>query len=451
LRTLDWLRNTAPTQRWFADKTRKVVDVQVAWQESITPGHEIAMVVAEYHFSSGPPGLYFLPIDTVTGEDASARPEFTTWLLDTIAGRQSLPERLTWSRLTTDDLTLLPTTPGKLLGVEQSNTSIRYGDHALIKLNRRLTIGLSPEAELAGVIAKANDASFAARIYGTLMWNDVAEAPACVAICSEFVPNLDDGWGYLLSRLTDPDDRADVIRPEIEQIADVTAAMHLGLTSDPWRTDVSPEPISTDDMDRWEASGVIALEQLVRDLTEHAETLDPAARRLAELLPTAAPILREQLHGRHSLRGTFKIRVHGDYHLAQLLRKPDGGYVVVDFDGEPNRSLSERRDKYSALRDVAGMLRSFAYARGTAERSDRIGGRSASWLEWERRAREQFLARYQERMSGQQIPLIPAATDDMRLALAALELEKAIYECGYELSNRPDWLWLPLSRLVRAG
>jgi maltose alpha-D-glucosyltransferase/alpha-amylase len=123
----------------------------------------------------------------------------------------------------------------------------------------------------------------------------------------------------------------------------------------------------------------------------------------------------------------------------------------VDFDGEPNRPLSERREKYSALRDVAGMLRSFAYARGTAERAGDGRDHSAAWLAWENDARDRFIRRYQERLSDHAILLIPERTEDTRVAFTALELEKAIYECGYELGNRPDWLWLPLSRLVRAG
>ena len=104
-----------------------------------------------------------------------------------------------------------------------------------------------------------------------------------------------------------------------------------------------------------------------------------------------------------------------------------------------------------ALRDVAGMLRSFSYARGTAERSSQSTGRPEAWLEWERSTRDRFVRRYLERISNHPIRLVPSSAEDVRIALGALELEKAIYECGYELSNRPEWLWLPLSRLVRAS
>jgi maltose alpha-D-glucosyltransferase/alpha-amylase len=448
---LEWLGAGATEQRWFADKARRATDIAVRWQEPLPESPEIVLTVAEYAFESGPPSLYFVPQYRGSGGEATADPAFAGWLLDSLAGRAAIPAGMSWSHLPGADPSTIQPAPGRLLGVEQSNTSIRFDEQALIKINRRLTVGPSPEAELAAVIAKAADSSFAARTFGVLTLTGVAEEAIVVGIATEYVPNTGDAWAYLLSILTDPDDPTGEIATEIERIADVTAAMHIGLTSDPWRSDVSPEPIRPSAIEQWEADGVQAFREIERAILELEPRLKPDALRLASLLPTAAPVLREQLHGFQALRGTYRMRIHGDYHLGQLLRTPDGGDVVVDFDGEPNRPLSERRDKYAALRDGAGMLRSFAYARGTAERADESNNRSAAWLAWENHARDRFIRRYQERLSGQPIPLIPARAEDTRVALTALELEKAIYECGYELGNRPDWLWLPLSRLVRAG
>jgi maltose alpha-D-glucosyltransferase/alpha-amylase len=445
----EWLGTEATGQRWFADKARRMTGITVLWQEPLPEHPEIALTVAEYAFESGPPSLYFIPQYEETGAEATADPAFTRWLLGSLVGRASLPPGMSWSHFPGVDLSGIQHGPGRLLGVEQSNTSIRFDDRALIKLNRRLAAGPSPEAELAAVIAKAADSTFAARTFGVLSLSGIAKGPIVVGIATEYEQNTGDAWGYLLSILTDPEDPSGTVATEIERIADVTAAMHIGLTSDPWRADVSPELIRTESIERWEADGVQALHEIERTIAE--THLVPDAQPLATLLPTAVPVLREQLHGFQALRGTYRIRIHGDYHLGQLLRKPDGTYVVVDFDGEPNRPLSERRDKYSALRDVAGMLRSFAYARGTAERADDGNYRSAAWLAWENHARDLFIRRYQERVSDRSVPLIPERAEDTRVALTALELEKAIYECGYELGNRPDWLWLPLSRLVRAG
>jgi trehalose synthase-fused probable maltokinase len=448
---LDWLGGSATERRWFADKARRTTGIAVRWQEPLPGTPEIALTVAEYTFESGPPSLYFIPQYEQSGSEATADPAFMTWLIDSLVGRAPLPPGLAWSHFPGADLGVIQRVPGRLLGVEQSNTSIRFDDQALIKLNRRLTAGPSPEAELAAVIAKAANSTFAARTFGVLSLAGVAEVPIVVGIATDYVPNTGDAWTYLLSILTDPMDPSGAVATEIERIADVTAAMHIALTSDPWRSDVAPELIRPDDIERWEADGRHALHEIDRTIVDLETRLAPDAQPLATLLPSAVPVLREQLHGFQALRGTYRIRIHGDYHLGQLLRKLDGAYVVVDFDGEPNRPLSERRDKYSALRDVAGMLRSFAYARGTAERATEGNYRSAAWLEWENHARNLFIRRYQERMAGQPILLIPERSEDTRVALAALELEKAIYECGYELGNRPDWLWLPLSRLVRAG
>ena len=448
---LDWLREVAPRQRWFADKTRVVAEVNVVWEAPITADGAIALLVAEYRFAGGDPGLYLIPVETESMQEATAHPAFTSWLLNSMTERLPLPEALAWTRLTNDDLTPLVSLPASLLGVEQSNTSIRFGDQLVVKLNRKLTIGPSPEAELAAVIAKAQDSSFSARTHGTLVLRGIAASPICIAICSEYVPNLGDAWGYLLSQLIGPAETSGLIRTEIEKIATATAAMHVGLTSDPWRGEVSPEPISPDDIERWEANAVASIERLQESLATQPSRHDPAAQGLINLLEASAPNLRQELHGFHSLRGAYKTRIHGDYHLGQLLRTTSGRYVVVDFDGEPGRTLAERRDKYSPLRDVAGMLRSIAYARGTAEQADPIKAGRSAWLEWERHARDAFLSRYHQSMANEAMALLPAASEDMRQALAALELEKAIYECEYELSNRPDWLWLPLSRLVHAG
>jgi trehalose synthase-fused probable maltokinase len=448
---LDWLRTDVPRLRWFADKTRPVADVDIAWTSTLPGTPEVRLTVARYRFDTGPDSLYFIPIVSDNGGDASAHPAFTAWLIDSLSDRAEAPGGLSWTRFPNARTASLASREGRLLGAEQSNTSIRFGDDALIKLNRRLVVGPSPEAELAAVIAKAADASFAAQSYGVLNLAGLADEPISVAIAAEYVPNVGDAWTWLLALLTDPDDPSGAVATEIERIADVTATMHIGLTSDPWRRAVAPEPIKPDDVAAWESAGLDALGMLEQTIANLESTLQPDALRLARLLPTAAAVLREQIHGFDALRGTYRIRIHGDYHLGQLLRKPDGAYVVVDFDGEPNRPLHERRDKYSALRDVAGMLRSFAYARGTAERSDPIEGRSAAWLSWENRARDLYIRRYLDRVAGQSTALVPGSLEDTRIALAALELEKAVYECGYELGNRPDWLWIPLSRLVRAG
>jgi maltose alpha-D-glucosyltransferase/alpha-amylase len=226
--------------------------------------------------------------------------------------------------------------------------------------------------------------------------------------------------------------------------------MHLGLLSDPWRVDVAPEPLQAEQLIHWEHAVLSELEVLVQSLQMTNRHSASTADTLIPLLFGSLDALRDQIHGFQALAKTYRTRIHGDFHLGQVLRRTDSRYVIVDFDGEPHRSLTARRQKYAPLRDVAGMLRSFAYARGTVERESGDVNR-AGLRAWESGARSAFLSAYSEAVASAPVRLIPESVDDVRRALSALEIEKAIYECNYELNNRPDWLWLPLSRLVQSG
>jgi trehalose synthase-fused probable maltokinase len=149
-------------------------------------------------------------------------------------------------------------------------------------------------------------------------------------------------------------------------------------------------------------------------------------------VPDVAPALA-------GLRGRVKTRHHGDFHLGQTLRRPDGDWVVIDFEGEPLRPLEERRRKHTPLRDVAGMLRSFGYAAATAPAA----------AGWEQQAREAFVTGYRARTAG--APFAPDREADFRQAVAAFEVEKAAYEVLYEASHRPQWLPIPLRGLASAA
>jgi maltose alpha-D-glucosyltransferase/alpha-amylase len=150
------------------------------------------------------------------------------------------------------------------------------------------------------------------------------------------------------------------------------------------------------------------------------------------------------------------IRHHGDYHLGQVLRAPDGRFYVIDFEGEPARPLAERRERHSALRDVAGMLRSFAYAAavGAMAQDGTTPRDAAAAAAWERAVRAAFLAGYAGGESaitgdGATSALLPDGGEPTRHLLALFEIEKAFYELAYELNNRPAWTWIPLQGIVR--
>ncbi len=150
------------------------------------------------------------------------------------------------------------------------------------------------------------------------------------------------------------------------------------------------------------------------------------------------------------LAGTSKTRVHGDYHLGQVLVTKDGRLLVVDFEGEPQRPAIEREAKYSPLKDVAAMLRSLNYATGMVASTLDVQTMAASrrWLDrWERDARDRFLLAYRTAIATSAVPIAPQDDDSFAKVISALETDKAFYEVRYELSSRPDWAWLPLDSL----
>jgi maltose alpha-D-glucosyltransferase/alpha-amylase len=165
------------------------------------------------------------------------------------------------------------------------------------------------------------------------------------------------------------------------------------------------------------------------------------------------PQLAAQTTGFDRLVGRSKIRVHGDLHLGQILVTPEREFLVLDFEGEPRRSIAERRLKTSPMKDVAGMLRSFSYARGAAEREEAPSAipSPADLIRWERGVRKAFLDSYLTTSRQGQARFLPVSNDDVRQAIAAWELDKALYEILYELDNRPDWLAIPLSGTLKLG
>jgi len=445
-----WFREQAPSQRWFGDKGRVIEDVSIVWSATPQQLEGAALCVAEFLFSNGARNRYFAALGSDRGRDVTTDPVFTRWLLSTLLSKDGLPTELAWQPLAP-----LPADasgePGRGLGVQQSNTSIRYPGELLIKVNRRLAEGVSPEVELTTVIQHSQDHSSTTPTFGSLWMVLPKTEPMCLAIASQFVPNSGDGWSTMLDLLRNvrSDTDFDRLLLEVQAIANLTASMHRALASDPWRQSTAPESVSEDDITLWSDTTSLALEGLLTELKAHQQRLPDHISYLVDLIADASSELHRRTQGFTVLRGTHKIRTHGDYHLGQVLRKPNGAYVAIDFDGEPERPLAERRRKYSALRDVAGMLRSFSYARGTIEmeRSGATEGR-AILREWESALRERFLSTYTAGLANQSITFLPRSEEDVRLALRALEFEKAIYECRYEMNNRPDWLWLPLTSLV---
>ncbi len=316
--------------------------------------------------------------------------------------------------------------PERRLGVEQSNTSATVGEHLILKVYRRLEVGENPEMEV-GTFLESVGCPVTPRMAGSIRYVSGGGSVAAAAMLQERVTARGDGWSHLLAQLGGADGGPASAVASAAQIGRVTEQLHASLAARPLDAAFPVRPAT-----HAETQGLLAgaIAQLDAAL---AATTGGDRHRLEAL----APRIRAQLEAAFGAARVGRVtRIHGDYHLGQLLHTADG-FVVIDFEGEPARSLDERRMPQPPERDVAGMLRSLDYAVRSVAR-----GGSAHDLEpegWLVEAREAFLGAY---ASGASWDLDPSL-------LRAFELDKACYEVRYEAANRPDWTWLPLGALER--
>jgi trehalose synthase-fused probable maltokinase len=415
-------------RRWFRHKGRRIESIDVEDSAFLGDGCELLVLAAR--LEGGEVVRYVVPT-TGRGSDASevadgdgAWRALVGWLTD---GESQIPStRGAFASHPAPPLRqLLPGGRGELaslaeacIGGEQSNSSVRLGDRLVLKLYRLVEPGINPEVEVCSFLSEAGFAHVPA-VAGWIEYCPDDAPGAATAIVQEQVVARGDGWEWMLERLRDPSRRAAEALAGVAQLGGVTAEMHAALRSRPEASGFEAGPAGAEDLAAWHASSVQQLDGAL------AAVEGNAALRLGQL----APRLRKVLAAIGAADGAIRSRIHGDFHLGQLLAT-ERGFVVIDFEGEPARTLAERRRPASPLRDVAGLLRSLDYAARTVERED--GGDLSAWLD---DARSAFLAAYGE-------------SADAGL-LHALEVEKACYEVRYEAANRPDWTWLPLAALER--
>jgi maltokinase len=430
------------SRRWFGSKSRDVAHARIVEAPLLhdeTPMLAIALV--EIGFHPGTHVLYQVPLglrpaDGIDGAidrrdgwalyDALDDPELVRKLVGLIAdGRTAEGEHGTLEFRGTDVGEVRHVRP---VGVEQSNSSLVLDDRLILKVFRRLEAGINPELELLRFLTERAFPNIPA-LTG---WYAYAGSPmnATLGVLQQFVRGQSDGWHFALDSL---EDAPDPFLAQVGRLGEVTGAMHTALASDPTDPAFSPEEPSAEALALLVASVDEEIEQLFANLPD-AEPLEPIAGRGEEV--------REQLRQISSV-GPFGrvIRQHGDYHLGQVLWTGED-WVAIDFEGEPARSLPERRRKRSPLRDVAGMLRSFAYVSSAATLTRGVEPQP----DWEGRAREAFLGGYLESVDTN---LLPPGREAIDRLLTVFELEKAVYELRYELDNRPDWVVIPVAGIVR--
>jgi trehalose synthase-fused probable maltokinase len=450
----DDLRGYVLERRWFGAKSREVASLQVL---SAAPARTVpplcAVCLVETRFDTGTHEVYQLPLGfrpAGEGWEAGAIAEVDGWtaydaVLDPVLAREVVHLMRQGQTLTTEDGRLeFRRVEGEELGfeisdlaqarpmdAEQSNTSVVFDDEHVLKLYRRLEAGINPELELLRFLTERGF-PYVATLEG---WVAYVGHPmdATLAILQEYVASTEgDGWELALEALSDAA-QAEAFLPRLRRLGEVTAQMHTLLGSEQVDPSFAPEEPSTEALALLTASIDEQIAQLFLGLPDDVPALEQIRGRGEEV--------RERLRFVSSAGfAAPQIRTHGDYHLGQVLWA-DGDWIVLDFEGEPARSGPERRRKRPALRDVAGMLRSFAYA-ASAEKIERGGDPPEGW---EERAREAFLDGYLAEVDPRLVP----SGEALERILSIFELEKAVYELRYELDNRPHWVPIPVAGILR--
>jgi maltose alpha-D-glucosyltransferase / alpha-amylase len=364
---------------------------------------------------------------------------------------------------------------------EQSNTSVMYGDKYVLKIYRRIEAGTNPELEFGRFLAARYP--HAPEVVSALEYRRRGHDSITLGVLQRFVSNQGNAWDFTIDALSSfferalsnggempgarehildmtsqqlPDLAAELLGPYVEHtrlLGQRTAELHLALASEPEDLAFAPEPF-TEFYRRALYHGLVGqTERSFRLLRQKRKELKADDAELASMVLAVEGemIARFQpIHDRHL--SAMRIRCHGDFHLGQVLWTGKD-FVIIDFEGEPARALSERRIKRSPLRDVAGMLRSFSYAAqavlyghvpGVVTRPDAVQAWLPYWQAWVSRT---FLKAYLD--TAGTAPFLPTSPDELRIMLDAYVLEKATYELSYELNNRPAWVRIPLLGILQ--
>jgi predicted trehalose synthase len=421
-------------QRWYGAKSRTVshcelLDTIVLRQTE----PQVTLALVEIRYDTGAHDIYQVVFSGSTDGDALAEDTGITREIVsamrtglTLQGSQGVAEFHP-----ADDFSALGRELGaaRLISSEQSNSSVVFDESLILKVFRHLEPGINPELEVLRFLTEQGFRNIPA-LGG---WYGYSGGPltATLGLLQEYVAGAVGGWELALDEITDTPER---FLDRLERLGEVTAQMHTALGANPSDPAFAPEEPSVESLGLLTATVDEEIARVFLSLPDDDERLGPILGRGEEV--------REQLRLlTHAGSAGRVIRTHGDYHLGQTLWSGTD-WVILDFEGEPARTLVERRRKRSPLRDVAGMLRSFAYAATAAELTrDADVSRSL-----EERARERFLEGYLETVDQS---LLPAGEAAIERLLAVFELEKAVYELRYELDNRPDWVGIPVAGIER--
>jgi maltose alpha-D-glucosyltransferase/alpha-amylase len=496
--------------RWYRSKSRSIVSTVLIDLVEMGSEESAKFLVIGVNFSEGARDLYALPVKVVSGDearsieveypgaviarvdgegdlliDAVASTSFHRALLKSIVSGGSVSGRVGQLSPSRSKRLLEMADSGlpevsRALKVEQSNSSIVYGEQIYLKLFRKLDEGLNPDLEVTKQLSERCGFAHVPSYLGDMQYVARGQDPAALAMAQAFTNNEQDGWTQTLAAVDRFFDRVlgDPTLPEPpklglwdqipEQLLTViegvhletvrllgqrTAEMHLALAADADSPDFRPEPFTLQHQRSVYQSIRSESKVTMTLLGKNLNSLDEYPRALADqVLSISDKLMSSHEYLLHDTIHVHKIRVHGDYHLGQILFTGKD-YVILDFEGEPARPLGERRLKRSALIDVAGMLRSFHYAAHysllesrTVRPEDRqVLGAFADL--WATRAGQVFLGAYLEAAAN--AVFVPFDRGDLRALLRSYSILKAMYELRYELNNRPKWAAIPLRGLLQ--
>ncbi len=487
----DTLPRFLPLQRWFGAKDQIIRSVSVTLLSSLG-GSDCAIAAIDVEVG-GESQRYFMPLKARWGEDnlkvgapklpytlAKVRKgpkvgalidgafdeSCTGAILDAMKSGFETSGEFGVVRATGSEALSALTIEGKSrpIGAEQSNVSVVFSDQVILKLYRRLRAGEQPDVEVSRFLTQRVGFANTPALLGTLEHVDPAGEPTTLAAAFAFVPNQGDAWGVVTAALEKHlEDYSLLAKGSEEQLPEFafpldlgallgqrTAELHAALATKTDDPAFAIEPITAAHLKDWSATAIRETEEVWKKLKAGSAAINEGTQPVIEMLLSRHNEIIDRLKAplAHEASGVVS-RIYGDYHLGQVL-VAQSDLLIIDFEGEPKRSLGERRGKSCALRDVSGMLRSFDYARMTAlsqhkKRSgeDEVAERRAG--EWLHHTSKAFLDAYKQNILATNISPDPPFLDAL---IDFFLIWKAIYEVDYELGNRPDWVGIPVRGIL---
>jgi trehalose synthase-fused probable maltokinase len=506
-------------QRWFGAKAREmrateVVDLVSLERDAL---HALILLV-KVEYEGGGGDLYSVPLvvskdeagasfatekgtgstsseltlsgrgggETARLTDALKNETFLSVLLDAIerglifAGESGVLATLRTHALAMQETGAAGSLRPRAITAEQSNSSIAYGDRLILKFYRRLEEGVNPDLEMCGFLTEKAHYQHTPQLLGALEYRNARGLRMTQGILQSFVPNQGDAWQYTMKSIsnfysevnknsaaalvaeTQSGGARASIAPFLESVgllARRTAELHLALVSPAAaaESDFAPELFDENFQRSFEDALLELTNRVFGQLRRAQDRLPENAKPKVERVLGSEPQIIEHFHSALSRPvRAVRTRIHGDYHLGQVLYT-GADFVIIDFEGEPARPLSQRRLKRSPLQDVAGMLRSFHYAAhapllaatGSVNVDDSNREKLRGWAEvWAKWVSDRFLDEYLKTARGAEF--LPPSREDVMALLQLHVLEKAVYELGYELNNRPHWAAIPLEGISKS-